>query len=317
MELHRKQRRQYDVSVDEHTNLEKPKDFDEPSLEDLLTSRFVVYGDVQAMRVYHWFEQFEENCRRLARRSRPAMLDLWQQGLMLQAFPYLPGNTHDYTHPGDTLEQWSTGYSLNYRMLLGAYAARTAKVALDAALTGYYSQCLALCRSLYEAYKRMVFVRIRPNEVYRWLPEEMINEEAKHMDGYHRSTKPLSRDDWNNLFPEEGMANDDASRVHASLLRRAQSHMEYLNKHAHPDLEGTTDLMEQEHGELDPYRLDLAPEFSEMHLDRAMHVGCSALAMLLVETSQLDGLPPWWREAHQQWMRRFATLFAPDSSCES
>lgn len=299
--------------MSESVDLLRPKELDDPALTEMLTSRFVVYGDERAMRVYHWFGQFEDNCRFLARRSKPKMLDLWQQTLMLQAFPYLPGNSHDYSHEGETLEQWSQGYSLEYRMLLGAQSVRTAKVALDAVLGGYYTQSLSMCRTLYESYKRMVYARVRPNEIYRWLSEDMIDEQVKRMEGYHRPSNPPTAADWKNLFPDNGIANDRASQVHVQLLGMAQNHMEYLNHHAHPDLEGATDLMNQANGELDRDRLNLAPTFSEMHLERVMHVDCSALSMLLIETSQYEALPSWWRENHEDCMRRFAVLFTPNA----
>ena len=40
-----------------------PKDPEEFTWDELLTSQLVVLGNEEAMRVYHWFEQFEASCR--------------------------------------------------------------------------------------------------------------------------------------------------------------------------------------------------------------------------------------------------------------
>src|SRR5680860_1150184 len=139
-----------------------PQDF---TLNELTTGRFVTFGDESAMQSYKWFEQFEANCRFMARRNRSEMLRLWQDGLKLMADPFMPGTSHDFSDYEGSLDQRSIGYSLEYRMYLAAQSIRTAKVALDVGLDGYYSQSLALCRRLHETYKRMVYVRVRPLEV--------------------------------------------------------------------------------------------------------------------------------------------------------
>lgn len=59
--------------------------------------------------------------------------------------------------------------SWELRLRLAVIEISTAKLALDAALAGYYAQALGLVRRMLEAWKMMDYARVRPDQAFRWL----------------------------------------------------------------------------------------------------------------------------------------------------
>lgn len=295
-----------------HDNQQEPKAPRDFNFIDVTTDPFVVIGDSPAMQTYKWFEQFEEDCRFRARRIRSDKLRLWQEGLKLMADPFMPGKSHDFSEYEGPLELRSIGYSLEYRMYVAAQAVRTAKVAIDAGLNGYYSQSLALCRRLHESYKRMVYVRVRPREVYRWLADEIIDPSVKELEGFPTLSDQPSGADWRSLFAKPESDHPESS-TNEMLLSAAQGHMDYLNSHAHPDLEGATDVMGNNDGVLDRWHLNIAPSFSLEHLDRLIHTNISAIFLLLFEISRLEDRDQRWQSEYQDWLSRFGAMLDADS----
>lgn len=127
---------------------------DEKPLEKLLQSRFAALGDLSAMRLYEWFGQHEECSRHDARVHATGQINLWQRAIEIRIGPFMTGTTIEFTRDQNTLDDWQKFYSSKHRMYQLATAIGTSKVALDACLDGYYTQSLALIRTMFEAWKR-------------------------------------------------------------------------------------------------------------------------------------------------------------------
>ena len=81
----------------------------------------------------------------------------------------MPRQEHDSesTGPDDTYWSWSV------RLNLASSAIATAKLILDAALAGYYSQAYGLLRHMAESWEQMVFLRLNESAALQWFsPDE-------------------------------------------------------------------------------------------------------------------------------------------------
>lgn len=152
---------------------------------------------------------------------------------------------HDFAGEGELV-----GVAWLLRLRLATVAAGTAKVALDAALTGNYVQGFSLVRHLLETWRQMVYVGIRPWEARRWYPGS---------DG----SPPRE--------PKEGTITA-ALRAHRPVKRLAETVeevMRALNKAAHPSGQALSQTAtgRADHGQLganylEPQCLDLMVRLS-------------------------------------------------------
>jgi hypothetical protein len=220
---------------------------------------------------------------------------------------YFPQAQFTFGYQEDDLDTAAETYSYQYRVNMAAVATRTARVAFDLCLMGYYHQSLALCRSIYETYRRMVFVRRRPRIVFRLYPDNMIDDDIKLMPGYERTSDSISRDDWRELvrdLEQEGTSTE----VDRCLLENSRRQSFDLNQHVHADLEGISDLMLLENGLLNPYKSELLPKASPLHLEGNLVVGCNGISMILHEMSMWNNGNQEWITQHGKWINEYISI---------
>src|SRR5215217_5667453 len=77
---------------------------------------------------------------------------------------------HDWGEDDPSDAYWSWSVRLN----LATGAAATAKLTLDAALAGYYSQAYGLLRHMAETWEQMVYLRLNEQAAKRWFSPDGV-----------------------------------------------------------------------------------------------------------------------------------------------
>lgn len=295
--------------------MERTVRMEDKEIVEIVSTRFAVLGSKRAMNFYRWFGEKEESNRFLARRRAAALIDLWQCGTELRSRPFMPGESTQYGNDRSTLAEWEHFYSSQVRLFFLAVQAQTSKVALDAALDGYYTQSFILLRTMLESWRRCVLMRRSHVEALRWIPKEDIPREIASLDGFRRPKVEIEANAWKSAFPCDTNAKQlEADRVlrdDCALRSRVKSMTEYLNSHVHPTLEGASQLL------TNPDMTVLHPDFSEPHLMRCLEYGCTTEFLLIRETSLLLNLPSEWEEEFNRWWLDFTSAQESITSEES
>lgn len=191
------------------------------------------FGDDAAMLQYKWLSSYEDYNRLQTQTAYSNAIDLWQRALEIRSRPFPPGTTIPYDAPTDTIDQKLTYMSYDYRLEQSILSLGTSKVTLDACLGGYYSQALALCRNMLEAFKRMAFARRSPLDAYRWYPREWFADDLVAAIGDRYTPKPPDGNDWKRIFPDvpEPMIAD---LLDLGFNQAVNLHLAELNPHVHP-----------------------------------------------------------------------------------
>jgi hypothetical protein len=220
---------------------------------------------------------------------------------------YFPQAEFDFRFPGEDIDAAAQTYEYQYRVDMAAVATRTARVAFAFCMMGYYHQSLSLYRSMYETFRRMMFVRRRPTIVFRLYPVDMIADDVKLMQGYKRKSESILADDWQRFIREledEGTETETDRR----LLEKSRLQNIDLHQHAHADIEGTSDLMIVESGLLNPRKSELLPKASTIHLEGNLVVGCNGVSMILYEISMWNQDNQEWMAQHSEWINEYVSI---------
>jgi hypothetical protein len=205
---------------------------------------------------------------------------LWCLALFRTAF------NHPYTLTDDRIDDETPGplnRSEEFRLNILGLAGGNVKLAMDAALAGYYNGCLALERHMLETWCRSAYARLRPEDIWRWFPVELWPEgmiPAENKDdaslgkmptwppGSFAIAKIIKKrgDDWDKLF-------------HPKVVRGYR----YLNAHVHPTLEGASQMWEPGNSN----RHVFGPTFEGRLCAWCVHWGLFSGVVLLWEVARL------------------------------
>lgn len=205
--------------------------------------------------------------------------------------------------------------AFEYRLSQVIMAVGTSKIALDACLGGYYSQALALCRNLLEAYKRIAYARRSPYDAYRWYPREWLADDLVAAIGDRYTSEPPDRNDWERVFPDIPEPNV-AEVLDWGFNYAVKLHINDLHPHTHPTLIGTM----QQHGD-SRREFIVQPSFDAGMAYSVLREGSVAEALLMEELSKLvtvdqkqATLGEAWSADVQQWRDDYLAEFTGSGS---
>ncbi len=151
------------------------------------------------------------------------------------------------------------------------------KTVVDSILSGLYSQAFILQRSSLEAWKRCLYARVRPEDIFRWIPEQWT-EELEDLTGFHRkSDQSPSRDDWQIIEARIRHTKDNDLLGLCNIMQR------YLHSHVHPSLEGATQIF----WGLDRSKPNVSSLYSEAHARSSIRNALLIENLYLSETIHL------------------------------
>jgi hypothetical protein len=163
------------------------------------------------------------------------------------------------------------------RLSFMSAAAGTAKLALDAALAGYYSQAFALIRHLLETWLQMVYVRLNNRAAPRWFSSDGIKEpQQPNPNTVINGIKRLGK-------KEKGLLHN---------VEEVERLLQRLNKGAHPSALAVTQTETD-----NPEFRQLAANYDYELFRETWSTGTVAIAMLLHEiASTVTADEVWWDE---------------------
>lgn len=256
------------------------------SLAEILDSnkpRLVLVTNRAWMDAYCSLDAGELSFRLAAVRAQTEGFNLWLWCLAL----YRAAMSHSYTFTDDR-ESTETGGTLHksevFRLDLLGLAGGNIKLAMDAALAGYYSGCMALERHMLETWRRSAYARLHPEDIWRWFPTDVwpagiVPAESKKQrdaEGKMPTWEPTAHE----IAEVINARGDDFDRAFLPKMERG---FKYLNAHSHPTLEGATQTWDPD----DDARRVFGPTFSDIHCRRCLHWGLIAGVMLLWELARL------------------------------
>ncbi len=162
--------------------------------------------------------------------------------------------------------------------LLGT-AGRTSKLALDGALTGYYSESAALSRHITEGWAHAAYLRVLPSEGLRWYSR---SQEAPH----HRPPPKF----------QTLMTKLRQAKVDGAAIKLADSLFEQASKGSHPSREFLGQVRGRQEGLRQHYTY--VPVFDEDYSGSGLEWGILAMYLTLWELAHLEPQPQEW---HDQW----------------
>ncbi len=197
-----------------------------------------------------------------------SQVEAWHRLLTLLAGPFAGGTRLAVA------EEPAAADRLRFQLIAGI-GAGTSKLSLDAAMAGYYSQSFALTRHMLESWAQAAYVRIRPEEAYRWYAQP---GDPKQWD------RPRSFD-----------AVRKAIRPHIKpkgIVDRVDAVIKQLNKGAHPSPELLAQTVGVRLGQYvvgPSYERDLAAE--------SFYFGVYATYLLLAEfMAYVEDMEAWAHE---------------------
>lgn len=272
-------------------------------------------GDAAAMRRYYWLSKHEDSNRLQTQRAHANAIDLWQRAIEIRSRPFSPGTTITYRDPAETIDQIIVHMGFEYRLSQIIMTVGTSKITLDACLGGYYSQALALCRNLLEAYKRIAYARRSPHDAYRWYPREWLGDDLVAAIGDRYTSKTPDQNDWKRVFPDIPEPNV-ADVLDWGFNYAVKLHIDDLHPHTHPTLLGTM----QQRG--DSHRgFIVHPDFDAGLAYSVLREGSVAEALLMEELSKLvtvdqkqETLGEAWSADVEQWRDDYLAEFTGSGS---
>ncbi|MFN8591677.1 MAG: hypothetical protein U0031_09485 [Thermomicrobiales bacterium] len=173
--------------------------------------------------------------------------------------------------------------SAEFRLDLLALAGGNVKLALDACLAGYYSGCMALERHMLETWRRVVYSRLHPEDIWRWLPLRdwpkgmLPAAKPKEVQEGKMPTFPPSAKEIAAVIDERGDGDDNG------FLPKMEAGFAYLNHHSHPTIEGAAQT----------WALDgsgnrfFGPTLNDLYAVRSLEWGLFAGLILLTEVGRM------------------------------
>jgi hypothetical protein len=192
--------------------------------------RFAVYTNRPWMEAYCSLDEGELQHRTVSVLAHAEGFGLWMGILSL----FHDAFSHRYTFDTDPLVAYASAL---FRMDLLVLAGGNVKPAIDAALAGYYSGCMALERHMLETWRRVAYVRLHPNDVWRWIPQSAWPDEVKPISDELPAEKggmPTSIPKTERIGKVIETLGDDSDRMILALVR---SGFDGLSDHSHPSFE--------------------------------------------------------------------------------
>lgn len=219
---------------------------------------------------YEAFHDQEGRYTQIALREMPDAAAIWYRYLTL----------FDHTLRGElespSLELDDKHRAWDLRLRLASVACATAKLALDAALAGYYSQAFALLRHMLETWQQMVYVRFNPIAAELWFSP----------DGVKPAREPGTSTIVNKL---RGYAKGDMEL--ANNVAIVEKQIRHLHKGAHPSA-----MVVGQAAAKEPGWLYLGAKFDRRYLANVTSNGTLAMALLLHEIAHSVPVDDAWRE---------------------
>lgn len=250
----------------------------QPTLAEMTQRRFLVVSTPNGnhMRSYYQLELLEDNIRARSRRSYSKPLDMWNRFLNLFSLAF----SRAYEWDESTTATESKARTLAMDLL--ALAGTTSKPTIDALVDGYYSQAYALLRSLLETWRRVVYLRLDPEIVESWFPDE---QPAIDTPGEGLIVRPPSA---KKIAAAIGSSGSHELESQLELIR---SGIESMHVGSHPSLEGTTRLWG------DAGKRYFGPTYKPTYLEFGLQWGLIALLFLAAELhTQFSQADDWANE---------------------
>jgi hypothetical protein len=247
-------------------------------------------GQPEALMQGYASEELRDNAiRSFTARHHENEINLWLAALNLYAFAFEPHRVYsaggpEPESPEDTEETQNQRRAYALRLQLLALAGRAIKLALDATLSGYYTEAWTLLRTMLDGWARCVYVRVRPGEYVRWYaPEEEDSESA----GTEADKKPRQGPPhWGEI---EGVIRKDGDDTDRALLEEALLRWELMQMGSHPSGEGIEQIRNDALGIM-MYR----PEYHEGFCMSAFSLGVFIQRVLLREVEFLASHEELW-----------------------
>lgn len=199
-------------------------------------------------------------------------------------------------------------YTQRHLTIQQSVATRTCKVIHDLAISGYDNQSRALSRTVFEGYRRMLFVRYHPEQIFRFVPEDQIDSEVKGLEGYERSSRSrFSKEDWSSLKERLRDAKDD-DWLHMYTVATGQS--DNLNENVHPEFASSLDLWARVGPEYRVSDASVFPRFDEYRSTDTFRIGLMATAFVLMEIQAWANHFGDWERTHFEWQTACEAYFA-------
>src|SRR5687768_6303696 len=134
-----------------------------------ITPRHVLWTQRSRMNAYCSLDAGELSFRLAGVSAETKGFDLWLWCLAL----YRAAMSHPYTLTDDRIDEETPGpihRSEEFRLNILGLAGSNIKLAIDAALAGYYNGCFALERHMLETWCRSAYARLGPEDIWRWYP---------------------------------------------------------------------------------------------------------------------------------------------------
>jgi hypothetical protein len=235
------------------------------------------------MEAYCSLDEGELQHRLVAVRAHDDGFALWM-GLLAQCrFAF----SHPYTFNTRPQESY---VSAVYRLELLGLAGGNIKLALDAALAGYYSGCMAIERHMLETWRRSAYMRLHPTDIWRWIPRGTwpagVRPASDTLSVEHGGmpTRMPKADQIAAVINDSGVDDDQV------YLKIVQTGMEYLNEHAHPSFEGASQTRDPN----DLQRRYFGPAYVESLALDSLKWGLIAGVILLAEIGHLTDQGSAW-----------------------
>lgn len=258
----------------------------EMSVSEMLSHdrpRFVLVTQRAWMNAYCSLDAGELSFRLGGIRAETEGFDLWLWCLAL----YRAAMSHTYTLTDDRIDEQTHGpiyRSEEFRLNILGLAGGNVKLAMDAALAGYYNGCLALERHMLETWRRSAYARLHNLDIWRWFPTNVWPEGM--IPAQSRKKKPA--DGEMPTWPPEAteiaaIVNAHGDEFDKRFLQKVKRGFGFLNAHVHPTLEGASQMWRDGN----PYQHVFGPTFDDRLCAWSVHWGLFAGVILLWEVARL------------------------------
>ena len=213
--------------------------------------------------------------------AHPELVALWHRALTLHwhtlSGTYI-GEKH-WTYPGTPADRPRL-LAWHARARLLGVPGRTSKLALDAALTGYYSESAALSRTIVESWAQAAYLRFYPNEALRWYQAPESEPTRDPPSKYSTLSKKLRK-----------------AKVDPATITLADQLYAATSKGAHPSAEFFHQAKGEYKGTLQQYFY--APRYAPDYAVDVLEWGVLALLLTLYELGHLVLQPEEWHREYR------------------
>jgi hypothetical protein len=215
----------------------------------------VLNAPSDAIAGYRTFHLHEAKYTGIALANMPAEITVWHRYLTL----FNRTMRREHISPSDNQDDARTAWGL--RLSLASAAAASAKLTLDAALAGYYSQAYALIRHMLESWQQGAYVRLNERAAQLWFSPDGVREPQQP--NQNTVIKGIRR-----------FGKNDPMVLHN--LTTVEKEISDLNKGAHPAM-----LVVMQTDTPDPEQRQLGANFDAELFRRTWSIETIALALLL------------------------------------